>query len=154
MIYPKQIAKVAFEAIRAYGGTVGEADRKHWEGATQAERDEITAKVEALLRGEPHGPTTIRPSDQVKQKLLSGIVGAFVQVFNPAPVVYAPAPPPAVVPEIPVEVFPNPDFNPAALPPSDPATIVGDLPSIDEALAQADANIAAADAPGEATITE
>lgn len=112
MIYPRQISKVVYEAIRAYGVTVGEPEKKSWEQASQADRDEIMVKVDALLRGEPHAPGSIRPSEQVKAKLLSGIVGAFVQVFNPPPAPFIAPVPPVVAPVIPVEIFPDPDVVP------------------------------------------
>ena len=108
-LYPRQIAKVTYEAIRSYRITVGQAEGLSWEATRQAYRDEMMLKVEALLRGQPHAPRSIRPSDQVEAKLLAGIVGAFVQVYNPAPVQYAPAPEPEKIIPIPAEVFPHPD---------------------------------------------
>ncbi len=131
-IQPKQISKVVYEAIRAYGVTIGEAEKKSWEATIQADRDDVLNKVDALLAGTPQAPASIRPSDQVKAKLLSSIVGAFVQVYNP-PVqqVTTFVQPESPVQPIPVEVFANPD---------EPATVA-------EAMKVADAHIAASNAP-------
>lgn len=128
-LHSRQIAKVVYEATRAYNGTIGQADQPSWEATTQLDRDQFINKVDALLRGQPYAPASIRPSDQVKAKLLAGIVGAFVLVYNPPPppqaVVVPPAPP---VPAIPVEKFEDPD-------------------TAAQALAQPDANIAKANEP-------
>ena len=146
MIHIKQISKVVYEAIRAYNGTIGEPDQKSWEGATQAERDSILNKVEAILNGQPHGPTGIRPSEQIRAKLVTGITGIFYLQANP-PVVYAPpteATPPT--PEIPVEVFPNPDVEDGnRLIPVSEAFDPSQVQTLKDAMAQADAHIAAAD---------
>jgi hypothetical protein len=145
-LQPRQIGKVVYEAIRAYEGTIGQADKPTWERAKQEDRDAVLIKVDALLRGQPHGPVSIRPSDQMRQRLLTGIVASFIQVYAPTPVYVAPPPPPPEAPAIPVEVFADPDVVagdgvavPVTVPdgPLAPATI-------SDALAQADANIAEA----------
>ncbi len=159
-LQPRQIAKVVYEALRAYSGTIGAPDTKHWEGATQAERDEILNRVDATLRGVPY-QTGIAPSDQIKGRLLTSIVGVFVGVYNP-PVHYsAPSAKPIEPLPIPVEVFANPDVpvEPSVAVPGSEVTANaaeitranaedGETPvaveptPLAEALAQADANIA------------
>ncbi len=162
-LQPRQIGKVVYEAIRAYDGTIGGTDRKSWEATTQMDRDEILTKVDALLRGVPHAPGSIRPSDQMKAMLLASIVGTFVRVYNP-PVVYSePAPAEIPPPPIPVEVFVNPDSvtaedvamakkvnGPVVMPDGSSVNTDGSVTppqTITEALAQADANIAKENAP-------
>ena len=158
----RQISKVVYEAMRAYDATVALPDYGPWEACGQARRDEVQNKVDAMLRGMPHAPASIRPTDQIKAKILSGIVGAFVLVYNPPIVVQPPAPPVPAIPPIPVEKFENPDAAGAAetlraqvaamavlqSEPGDPAAennALSDAPAtISEALAQADANIAEA----------
>lgn len=140
-LHPRQIAKVVYEAIRAYDGTLGQSDRPHWEAALQSDRDDMLNRVDAFLRGAPYPPASIRPSDQCKARILAGIIGAFVLAYNPP--IAAPQPPVAVVPPpppIPVEKFEDPDVNHNSIP--HPNTVA-------EAMAQADANISAANEPAE-----
>ncbi len=112
-IHPRQIAKVAYEAVRHYGETISE-NAPSWESAKEEDRDAAILKVENILNGVPATGATIRPSDQVKAEIFNGVVGAFYKVHTPVRAVgIAPAPEPVPVP-IPVEVFPNPDEEAAA----------------------------------------
>ena len=154
-LQPRQIAKVVYEAIRAYDGTLGQSDRPHWEGALQSDRDDMLNRVDAFLRGQPYPPASIRPSDQCKARILAGIIGAFVLAYNPP--IAAPQPPVAVVPPpppIPVEKFEDPDASVSIFSEETKAEVAAihaeDRQTVPEAMAQADANIAAANEPAEA----